>query len=236
MARPLTSAASSATSGEVDTFLSAAKKLPQTTAQAKATHRIMFALDATASRQPTWDIACALHAEIFLAARDVGEVAVQLLFYRGLGELKKSPWVSSRQRLLELMQRVSCTGGLTQIGRLLREAAREASAHPVKALIFVGDCFEEAEDEVLRLAGQLRLLNLPVILLQEGIDAEASSVFAKIAKLSGGAHLPFASGSAEHLRRLLGAAVNFAVGGRERLLRQDTSTARQLLGQLPGDG
>ncbi len=229
MARP----PASEVSKQVDSFLSTAKNLPQTRAEAGATHRIMLALDATASRQPTWDMACALHAEIFLAASDVGEVAVQLLFYRGLAELKKSSWVRSRQRLLELMQRVSCAGGLTQIGRLLKEAAREASAHPVKALIFVGDCFEEAEDEVLRVAGQLRLLNLPVIMLQEGYDAEASSVFSKIAKLSGGAHLPFASGSAEHLRRLLGAAVSFAVGGRERLLRQDTSTARQLLGQLP---
>lgn len=229
MARPL----ASQTTSEVDSFLNAAKKLPHTTGEFKTTHRIMFALDATASRQPTWDMACQLHAELFLAAQEVGEVAVQLLFYRGLGELKKSPWVTSRQRLLELMQRVSCAGGLTQIGRLLRETAREASARPVKALIFVGDCFEEAEDDVLRIAGQLRLMNVPVILLQEGSDTEATRVFSKIAKLSGGAHLPFASGSAEHLRRLLATAVNFAVGGRERLLRQDTSTARQLLGQLP---
>ncbi|MCY4040284.1 MAG: VWA domain-containing protein [Gammaproteobacteria bacterium] len=232
MARPLASTASK----QVDSFLSAAKKLPQTAAEAKITHRIMFALDATASRQPTWDMACALHAELFLAAREVSEMAVQLLFYRGLGELKKSPWVTSKQRLLELMQRVSCAGGLTQIGRLLREAAREASANPVKALIFIGDCFEEGEDEVLRIAGQLRLLNLPVIMLQEGNDVEATSAFSKIAKLSGGAHLPFASGSAEHLRRLLGAAVSFAVGGRRQLLRQDTSTARQFLSQLPRDG
>ena len=197
------------------------------------THRIMFALDATASRQPTWDMACALHAELFLAAKDIGEVAVQLLFYRGLGELKKSPWVASRQRLLELMQKVSCAGGMTQIGRLLRESAREAGKHRIKALIFVGDCFEESEDEVLAVAGKLRLLNLPVILLQEGNHPEATSAFSKIAKLSGGAHLPFASGSAEHLRRLLGAAVSFAVGGRARLAQQDSSTARALLSQLP---
>ena len=229
MARPPTTHKSK----EVDTFLSRAKKLPQANAPLKGTHRIMFALDATASRQPTWDMACALHAELFLAAQDVGEVAVQLLFYRGLGELKKSPWVASRQRLLELMQKVSCAGGMTQIGRLLREAAREAGKHRVKALIFVGDCFEESEDEVLALAGKLRLLNVPVIMLQEGNHREATIAFSKIAKLSGGAHLPFASNSAEHLRRLLGAAVNFAVGGRKRLAGQDSSAARALLSQLP---
>lgn len=220
-------------SKEVERFLSAAKQLPQSTGRANTTSRIMLALDATASRQPTWDMACALHAELFLAARDVGEVAVQLLFYRGLGELRKSPWVHSREQLLQLMQKVSCAGGLTQIGRLLREALREGGKHPVKALIFVGDCFEEPEDEVLALAGKLGLLNLPVIMLQEDNYAEATRAFSKIAKLSGGAHLPFASGSKEHLRRLLGAAVSFAVGGRKLLQSQDSATARQLLSQLP---
>ncbi len=220
-------------SKEIDAFLSAANQLPMSSEKPSATTRIMFALDATASRQPTWDMACSLHAELFLAAREVGEVAVQLLFYRGLAELKKSPWITSKQRLLDLMQRVYCSGGMTQIARLLKEATKEAAKHPVKAFIFVGDCFEESEDEVLALAGQLSLLNTPVIMLQEGGFPEATSAFSKIAQLSGGAHLPFASGSAEHLRRLLGAAVNFAVGGRERLEQDGSAAAREVLKQLP---
>ena len=218
---------------EVDAFLQAARKVPARSGEPPDTHRIMFALDATASRQPTWDIACSLHAELFLAAREVGEVAVQLLFYRGLGELKKSPWITSKQRLLDLMQRVTCAGGMTQIERLLREVAREAAKRPVKALIFVGDCFEEPEDEVLAIAGKLALLNTPVIMLQEGYVPQATSAFSKIAKLSGGAHLPFTSGSAEHLRRLLGVAVSFAVGGRELLERDGSAAAREVLKQLP---
>ena len=193
----------------------------------------MFALDATASRQPTWDMACALHAELFLAAKEAGHVAVQLLFYRGLSELKKSPWITSSQRLLDLMQKVYCAGGMTQIERLLRETARETQKHRVKALIFVGDCFEESEDQVLAAAGQLGLLNTPVIMLQEGHMPDATRVFSKIAKLTGGAHLPFESGSAEHLRRLLGAAVNFAVGGRERLEQDGSKISREILLQLP---
>lgn len=229
MARPPTHQ----NSKEVDAFLSAANQLPLPAAKRSTTTRIMFALDATASRQPTWDMACSLHAELFLAAREVGEVAVQLLFYRGLGELKKSPWITSKQRLLDLMQRVYCSGGLTQIARLLKEATREAAKHPVKALIFVGDCFEESEDQALALAGQLALLNTPVIMLQEGSFPEATSAFSKIAQLSGGAHLPFASGSAEHLRRLLGAAVSFAVGGRELLEQEGSAAAREVLKQLP---
>ncbi len=229
MARPPTHPAAK----EVDAFLQAAHKVPARPRKPRDTHRVMFALDATASRQPTWDIACSLHAELFLAAREAGEVAVQLLFYRGLGELKKSPWITSRQRLLDLMQRVSCAGGMTQIGRLLREAAREAAKHPVKALIFVGDSFEELEDEVLAIAGKLALLNTPVIMLQEGYVPQATNAFSKIATLSGGAHLPFASGSAEHLRRLLGAAVSFAVGGRELLERDGSAAAREVLRQLP---
>lgn len=49
--------------GEIDRFLGAAKQLaPLASGQAG---RLVFALDATMSRQPTWDLACSLQARMF---------------------------------------------------------------------------------------------------------------------------------------------------------------------------
>src|SRR5262249_23134241 len=48
--------------------------------------RLIFALDATMSRQPTWDQACQLQAEMFREAADVGGLDLQLVYYRGLAE------------------------------------------------------------------------------------------------------------------------------------------------------
>lgn len=53
--------------------------------------RLIFAIDATASRQPSWDRACQLQGEMFLAVRDVGGLAVSLAYYRGFQEFAATP-------------------------------------------------------------------------------------------------------------------------------------------------
>jgi hypothetical protein len=80
------------TSAEVDTFLA---KMRGLSAQ-PAAHggRLIFALDATASRQPTWDTACQLQAEMFRETVAIGGLSVQLVYYRGLGECRASRWLS----------------------------------------------------------------------------------------------------------------------------------------------
>ena len=57
--------------------------------------RLLFAMDATASREPSWDQACHLQAEMFQATDGLGGLEVQLVFFRGFGECKSSPWVST---------------------------------------------------------------------------------------------------------------------------------------------
>ena len=60
-------AAQSKSSGsEIDAFLKQARQLAP--AHEAARGRMIFALDATMSRQATWDIACALQGEMFSAA------------------------------------------------------------------------------------------------------------------------------------------------------------------------
>ena len=73
--------------------------------------RLLFALDATMSRQPTWDQACQLQAEMFREAAAVGGLDLQLVYYRGLAECRASGWVAGPERFGELMSRIDCRGG-----------------------------------------------------------------------------------------------------------------------------
>ncbi len=183
----------------------------------RSTHRLLFAIDATASRQPTWDLACELHAELFAEAARVGNIAIQLCYYRGLNEFVASGWATTSPALHDQMIGVTCRGGRTQLLKVLEHAQNEASRHPARALVFIGDCFEEDEVDALRLAGQLAIRALPVFIFQEGTDRNASRVFTSIARLTGGAHVPFDGRSPDELRRLLGAVAQFATGGRAAL-------------------
>lgn len=222
-------------SRSLDAFIDAANRAPAPTA--RDTHRLVFALDATASRQPTWDLACELHAELFNEADRLGNVAIQLCYYRGHREFHASRWATTPGALRGQMLGVTCRGGMTQLTRLLSHAAEEAGAHPLRAVIFVGDCFEESEDAMLAAGAQLALRNVPVLIFQEGRDPTARRAFGALARLTRGALLPFTPGSSAQLRDLLGAAVRYAVGGREALEQHARlgkgEAARGLLSQLP---
>lgn len=198
--------------------------------------RLVFALDATMSRQPTWDMALALQADMFQAVKAVGDLDVQLVYFRGAGECRASKWVSDPDALAALMTRVTCAGGYTQIGKVLSHARKEAAAKPVNALVYVGDCMEEDVDDLCGRAGELALLGVPVFLFQEGSDARAERAFREIARLTRGAYCAFDAGSAQQLRDLLSAVAVYAAGGRKALEALGSRTsgggARRLLQQL----
>ena len=167
--------------------------------------RLVFALDATMSRQPTWDLACTLQAEMFAAAADAGGLAVQLVYFRGHGEARASRWVADGAGLARLMAGIACLGGLTQIGRVLEHAEREAARRPLAALVYVGDAMEEDVDRLCDLAGRLGARGTRAFLFHEGGDPAAGRAFREIARLTRGAYLPFDARSAAELRALLGA-------------------------------
>jgi len=201
---------------------------------AGARGRLVFALDATMSRQPTWDMACALQADMFREAAALGSLDIRLVYYRGLNECRASGWISDSAQLAKLMAKIDCRGGNTQIGKVLSEARREAVASAVRAVVFVGDAMEERVDDLCARAGELGLLKVPVFLFQEGHDDVAEQAFREIARLTGGAWCRFDPGAAAQLRELLRAAAAYAAGGREALLRlsKSGSGAAKLLGQM----
>ncbi|MGH6712798.1 MAG: VWA domain-containing protein [Bradyrhizobium sp.] len=196
--------------------------------------RLVFALDATMSRQPTWDMACALQADMFREAASIGSLDIRLVYYRGLNECRATGWISDSAQLARLMSKIDCQGGNTQIGKVLSEARREAVASAVRAVVFVGDAMEEAVDDLCAKAGELGLLKVPVFMFQEGHDVVAEQAFREIARLTGGAWCRFDPGAAAQLRELLRAVAAYAAGGREALLRlaKTGSGAAKLIGQM----
>ncbi len=201
--------------------------------------RLVFALDATMSRQPTWDIAANLQAGMFdIAARAKG-LDVQLVFFRGHMECRASRWVSDARALKVLMARIQCQSGNTQIGRILSHVAAETRLQSVNAVVYVGDALEESADEVLKEAGALGLLGVKAFMFHEGGDPVAGRVFNDIARLTGGAYLPFDTGSAQALGDLLGAIAAYASGGMSALRaleRDNAAGARLLIAQLGQGG
>jgi hypothetical protein len=205
-----------AASTDVETFLARVRALAPTREPGKR-GRLIFALDATMSRQPTWDTACRLQADMFGEAALIGGLDVQLVYYRSLAECRASRWVSQGERLGELMARIDCRGGHTQIGKILAHARRESQKAKVQALVFVGDAMEEAIDDLCVAAGELGLLGVPAFMFQEGGDPIAEQAYREIARLTHGAYGHFDVGAAHELGELLRAAAAYAAGGMRAL-------------------
>jgi hypothetical protein len=220
------------TSEDITAFVARAKAMSPHAPGGKG--RLVFALDATMSRQPTWDMACALQADMFKEAASLGSLDIRLVYYRGLNECRASGWISDSAKLAGLMGKIDCRGGNTQIGKVLSEARREAAASGVRAVVFVGDAMEESVDDLCVKAGELGLLKVPVFMFQEGHDVVAEQAFREIARLTGGAWCRFDPGAAAQLRELLRAAAAYAAGGREALLRlsRNDRGAANLLEQI----
>lgn len=201
---------------EIDAFL---EKVAVTPMQRPAGRRgrLLFAIDATASREPTWDMACQIQSEMFSSTDDLGGLEVQLVFYRGFGEMKVTPWLESPDELVRRMIKVRCLAGRTQIRKLLSHALKESNQQKVDALVFVGDVVEEDIDELGHQAGQLGLVGTPVFIFHEGGEPVSRNAFQQIARLSGGAYCSFDAGSGQQLRELLAAVAVFSAGGRRAL-------------------
>jgi hypothetical protein len=219
-----------ATSEDIAAFVAKARAMSPHAAGAHG--RLVFALDATMSRQPTWDMACTLQADMFREAASVGSLDIRLVYYRGLSECRATTWISDSAQLARLMSKIDCQGGNTQIGKVLSETRREAVAAGVRALVFVGDAMEENVDELCAKAGELGLLKVPAFMFQEGHDPAAEQAFREIARLTGGAWCRFDPGAAAQLRELLRAAAAYAAGGREALRLSGSSGAAALLSQM----
>ena len=219
---------------DIAAFVEAARNAPVPVKSDRG--RLIFALDATMSRQATWDLAQSLQARMFQVAADLGGLDVQLVYFRGQGECRASSFVSDGRGLADLMRGISVRGGVTQLGRVLAHARDAAKAAKVGALVFVGDAMEEAPESLFAVAGELALAGVKAFMFQEGDDRRARTAFQEIARVTGGAYGAFNAGSAARLATLLRAAAAYAAGGRSALeaLASKEADARPLLAQMRG--
>ena len=197
--------------------------------------RLIFALDATASREPTWDHACHIQGEMFTETALLGGLEIQLAYYRGFGEFQATAWTRNSESLLRQMTSVFCLAGETQFRKVLKHALNETKKQPVDALVFVGDCVEEDVDALGAVAGELGILGVPVFIFQEGFDSIAEFAFKQVAKLSNGAYCRLDEFSAQTLQELLRAVAVFAAGGRpalENLAKKEGGSIRQIAHQV----
>lgn len=221
--------ATTSTRAEIDAFLEKVRGLGAAQAPVGRCGRLIFALDATMSRQPTWDTACRLQADMFNETASIGGLDVQLVYFRGLGECRASRFVSDPRTLAGLMEQIDCRGGHTQIAKVLAHARRETEKTKVQALVYVGDAMEESIDDLCAKAGELGLLGVPVFMFQEGGDPVAENAYREITRLSRGAYCRFNAGAAHELRELLRAVAAFASGGLNALGRLAASKNNQAL-------
>ena len=93
-------------------------------------------------------------------------------------------------RLVQLMTRIHCASGVTQLERVLSHTLNEAAKAPIGALVLIGDAMEENPDGSSERA-QLGEAKIPVFLFQEGQDPNVERVFRDLASVSGGAYARF---------------------------------------------
>jgi hypothetical protein len=194
--------------------------------------RLIFALDATASRRSTWDAAASLQADMFREAAAIGNLDLQLVYYRGENECKASRWLSDPGQLAQIMSRVECVAGETQIRKVLTHARKETALLHISALVFVGDAMEENPDRLCSEARKLGQSKTPAFIFQEGRASDVERVFREIAHVSGGAYGRFDSRAAKQLGELLKAVALFAVGGTTALEGRKDAASMLLLGQM----
>lgn len=222
---------SAPTKSQLDSFLEEVKQLALG-GGGGGRGRIIFALDATASRQPTWDTACSLQAEMFREVATAGGLEVQLTYYRGDGECRSSRWTADTAHLTKIMTGIMCRAGYTQLRKILAHARKETALLKVSALIFIGDALEEDSDEIIPEARELGRLGVPAFMFQEGDDQDVEQVFREIASVTKGAYCRFDPGAARQLAELLKAVAVFVVGGVAALSARNDAASIKLLGQM----
>lgn len=186
--------------------------------------RLVFAVDATASREPAW--AAARQVTDALVSALPGALDVALAVHGGARVHTFTAFTNDANRLRDRAAGVACQAGSTRLLPILSASLRQPG---VRVVVYIGDVFEESISQGRRMADAMGANATKLIVLHDTADPAArrdAEVFWDLAKRTGGCVLPFDASAPGRLRDLLSAVAVFAVGG-EKLLR-----ARQA--DLPG--
>jgi hypothetical protein len=179
--------------------------------------RLVFAVDATASREPAW--AAARKVTDALVKALPGELDVALAVHGGSRVHTFTAFTSDATTLRDRAAGVTCEAGLTRLLPILSVSLKQPG---VRVVIYIGDVFEESVSQGRRLADAMGAQGAKLIVLHDTADPASRrdvEVFWDLAKRTGGCVLPFDANAPGRLRDLLSAVAVYAVGG-EKLLRQ----------------
>ena len=80
--------------------------------------------------------------------------------------------------------------------------------------------------------GEIGLMGVKAFMFHEGQDPIAGKAFREIARLTGGAYMPFNTAAADELRAMLGAVATYAAGGRPALESSPNKAAKLLASRI----
>jgi hypothetical protein len=182
--------------------------------------RLIFGVDATASREPAWAAARSVTDALVRALP--GELDVALAVHGGSRLHTFTPFTSNPATLRDRAAGLGCIAGYTRMLPILDRAMTEPG---VRVVVYIGDVFEESLSKARRLADTMGLKSIRLFVLHDTADWTArrdGDLFADLARRTGGCVLPFDANAPDRLRDLLGAVAVYAVGG-ERLLHERRS-------------
>jgi len=187
---------------------------------------IGFLIDATGSREDTWEQAQGIQAKMFKSAAGLQTIRLRLAYFGG--DCLNSPgWMNSPARVAKHMAAVRCRTGLTQIIEGLHSFIQEAPENRAAAIILVGDAFEEDADQAEHAGTMLKKMGIRVFSFIEGNDPTAQSVFQRLAEITGGKFAKF--GSDLPLSDLCEGVALLTSGGEKALDRLKNQNVRRLL-------
>lgn len=193
--------------------------------------RLGFLIDATGSRAPTWALAQKIQGEMFASAAGYGLMALRLVHFGG-GIVSDHGWKMDARAIAEIMKRVTCRTGYTEIVPGLR-LFLSGDLRP-QAVILVGDAFEEDVDQLAGLARELKAADIKVFAFIEGENERAANAFRTLAGITGGTFATF--GAALPLRDLCQGVALLTAGGRKALSTARNEKVRRLLLTGPAKG
>ena len=186
--------------------------------------RLVFAMDATASRQGAWDEAKKATDTLFTALP--GELDIALAVHSGSTVKVFTDFSNDVATFRDHAASVSCVAGMT---RLVDIMGKTRSHSDVRVFLYIGDCFEESERDAYAAADAFRARGIRAIMMHDskgGGGPNDRQVFEEIARRTGGVCIDFHGGDRQGLKDIFEAVAVLAAGGIKAL--------EQRKGQLPG--
>lgn len=191
---------------------------------------IGFVIDATASREDTWEDAKTIQCDMFNQIAGMGQMRLRLVHFGG-DELTDRGYANSPDIVHAQMNETVCRGGSTQIIESLDALLASPDADQPRSIILVGDSFEEDSDALLERATTLADKKIKVYAFQEGDESDAAYAFRMLAEKTGGAYAVF--GADMPLKELCQGVALQAIGGNAALFRLNNAAVRNLLTVKP---